>query len=246
LTPMTERTGPSLLIIKTGTTYPEIKARFGDFDQWFAPIFRARGIDCSILQVHTGEALPSPDVVGAVLITGSPAMVSDLEPWSEYTAAWLKQYVTDGGPTLGICYGHQLLAHSLGGVVADHPEGREIGTLPVRLTEAAQHDPIFGSLPPKFSAHLTHQQSVIRLPESAQLLASSAHEPHQAFRFGDRCWGVQFHPEFNAAIMAAYLDRHAARLRSDGIDTEALHEQTSQGAPSAPLVLERFADLIAS
>lgn len=232
-----------VLIIKTGDTYPEIKTHFGDFDSWFIPFFHARNLPTETVEVHRGGPLPAPARVRAVLITGSPAMVSHREAWSEYTAGWLRDYVVAGGLTLGVCYGHQLLAHALGGRVDDHPDGREIGTLPVRLNAAGQIDPLFEGLPSSFRAHLTHRQSVLELPSSAELLASSAQEPHQSFRVGSCCWGVQFHPEFNPDIMCAYLDRHKAQLEKEGTDTQPLYRDARAGAPEATGLLSRFATL---
>lgn len=232
-----------ILIIKTGSTYPEIAEKFGDFDEWFAPFLADSGLEYRRIEVHKGAELPAFQEVGAALITGSPAMVTDREPWSEYTANWLRGFVTGGGLALGVCYGHQLLAHALGGSVADHPLGREIGTLPIRLTEAADADPLLGSLPMEFNAHLSHRQSVISAPPGAVLLASSEHEPHQAFRFADRCWGIQFHPEFNGPIMQAYLNRHAENIVANETDMEALYARAALGACDAPRVLTRFAEL---
>ena len=240
---MTQTDFRPVLIIKAGSTYPEIAEKFGDFDDWFVPFLADKGLTPRRIEVHKGAELPVPQEVGAVLITGSPAMVTDRESWSENTAVWLQEFVTGGGLTLGVCYGHQLLAHALGGQVADHPLGREIGTLPVRLTEAAHADPLLGTLPSEFNAHLSHRQSVISAPPGAVLLASSEQEPHQAFRFGERCWGIQFHPEFNAPIMKAYLQRHAANIMAEGGDMEVLYSRADLGASDAPKVLTRFAEL---
>lgn len=233
-----------VLIIKTGDTYPEIEARFGDFDRWFIPFFQTHGLITKTVEVHRGAQLPGPEELCAVLVTGSPAMVSHREAWSEYTADWLKNYVAAGGLVLGVCYGHQLLAHALGGQVDDHPNGREIGTLPVRLSQAGQADSLLGGLPSPFRAHLTHRQSVLELPASAVLLASSQQEPHQAFRVGHRCWGVQFHPEFTPAIMCAYLDRHRTQLEQEEMDTQPLYRDAREGAPDAANLLDRFAQMI--
>lgn len=235
-----------VLIIKTGDTYPEIGAHFGDFDRWFIPFFQAQGLSTRTLEVHRGVPLPPLGQVRAVLITGSPAMVSHREPWSEATAGWLRDYVATGRFTLGVCYGHQLLAHAFGGRVEDHPDGREIGTLPVQLNDTGKADPLLGGLPAVFAAHLTHRQSVLKLPSSAELLASSTHESHQSFRIGSCCWGVQFHPEFTPSIMSAYLDRHRPQLEKEGVDTEALYRNAKAGAPEAARVLERFAQMVAN
>src|SRR5690606_2484463 len=119
---------------------------------------------------------------GAVL-TGSGAMVTDRLDWSEATAEWLRGAVAAGLPLLGICYGHQLLADALGGRVADHPDGREVGTIEVERLAAADGDALFDAAPARFRAHATHEQSVLELPPGAVALASSAHDANQAVRF---------------------------------------------------------------
>lgn len=232
-----------LLIIKTGQTYPDIHAEHGDFEDWFSRALQHPALSISVINPITGEHLPN-DADG-IVITGSPAMVSDREHWSEVTAAWLREAVGNDIPVLGICYGHQLLAHAMGGRVDYHPQGREIGTVPVQLTGEANDDPLFRDLPPVFDAHLTHRQSVLTLPEGARRLAHSGHEPNQAFRLGRHAWGVQFHPEFTSSIMAAYIGRLAPALRDEGVCDQHLLRGIGE-TPYARELLERFAQLVAA
>jgi GMP synthase (glutamine-hydrolysing) len=142
-----------------------------------------------------------------------------------------------------VCYGHQLLAHALGGKVDYHPDGRETGTQAVTLFDSAQDDPLFSQLPKQFPAQLTHKQSVIELPPGAVLLGRSTFEPHQAFRVGKNAWGVQFHPEFNEQIMKAYLEVQYPDLETEGLDANALLSSV-QPAPTASQLLRLFADWV--
>jgi GMP synthase (glutamine-hydrolysing) len=145
-------------------------------------------------------------------------------------------------PVLGICYGHQLLAHALGGEVAHHPQGVEIGTVRVQRHAAAHADALLGHLPDDFAAQATHWQSVRRLPPGAVLLAGNAFEPHHAFRVGPSAWGVQFHPEFSADALRAYVEGMGPVLARAGRDAA----QISAGlmdTPHAASVLPRFARL---
>jgi GMP synthase (glutamine-hydrolysing) len=148
-------------------------------------------------------------------------------------------------PVLGICYGHQLLAHALGGEVTHHPGGVEIGTVAVSLNETAAADPLLGGLPASFPAQAVHWQSVRRLPPGAVLLAGSAHEAHHAFRIGERAWGVQFHPEFSHGALGAYLDGLGELLATEGLDAPAIAARL-QATPEAASVLPRFAQLALS
>lgn len=226
-----------LLIIKTGSTFPELAARLGDFDAWVAAGLKGAAFTVS---VDHDQSLPPHAQIGGVVITGSPAMVTEQSAWMQTTADWLRTAVDTGLPVLGICFGHQLLAWALGGDVGWNPRGREIGTVPVRLTSPGENDPLLGALPPSFPAHVTHRQSVLRLPDGARLLASSEREPHQAFAVGATAWGVQFHPEFSAAAMRGYLEQFAAELVGEGFDTAGLHRDV-QETPAAATVLTRFA-----
>lgn len=233
---------PKMVILKTGSTYPTIKEQFGDFDEWFL-----RGLspelDITVLNAEAGELPGDPTDWDGIVVTGSPAMVSDQEPWSEKAAEWLAQAVDQAVPVLGVCYGHQLLAHALDGEVGYHPKGRESGTQRVELLASAQDDPLFGGMPSIFNAQLTHKQSVLRLPPGAVLLGHNEFEPHQAFRVGKCAWGVQFHPEFSDAVMRAYLGVQAPDLESEGFDSQAMIDSVTR-APEASGLLERFSALV--
>lgn len=229
-----------ILILKTGATHAPIRERLGDFDDWIAAGLRQGGATTFTHDAQAGGPPPSLDRVAGIVITGSHAMVSDREPWSEALVPWLQQAVAASVPTLGICYGHQLLAHALGGEVAHHPHGVEIGTVQVRLQSPACSDPLLGHLPPRFAAQAVHWQSVRRLPPQAVPLASSAHEAHHAFRLGHNAWGVQFHPEFSADALRAYLDGLGPTLAREGVDAARVAAGLME-TPEAASVLATFA-----
>lgn len=228
-----------LLILKAGATFPALAQTLGDFDDWIRTGLDAPGLDIRVVDARHGE-LPAPQALAGVVITGSHAMVSEREPWSEAAATWLRGAVQAGLPVLGICYGHQLLAHSLGGAVGYHPGGIEIGTVSVQLQPAAGDDRVLGDLPPVFPAQVVHRQSVQQLPDGAVRLAANAFEPNQAFRVGPAAWGVQFHPEFSAQAMRAYVERLGPELREEGHDPAALAAGVAD-TPAAARVLRNFA-----
>jgi GMP synthase (glutamine-hydrolysing) len=178
-------------------------------------------------------------VYSGAIITGSPAMVTDQAGWMQSLAVWIREAVDRAIPLLGVCFGHQLLAEAMGGCVDYHPEGREIGTVAIELTESGKRDPLLGCLPDMFTAHVTHAQSVLRLPADAVLLAANAYEAHQAFRAGECAWGVQFHPEFSADIMRGYIDERAAVLHAQGRDVAALTAAIAE-TEAANTLLKRF------
>jgi GMP synthase (glutamine-hydrolysing) len=234
-----------MLIVKTGTTLPEIAGRLGDFEDWIREGL-GPGVAVEVCRVDRGEPLPPARRVAGVVVTGSSAMVSAREPWSEATAAWLADAVGRRTPVLGVCFGHQLLAHALGGEVGPNPRGREIGTVAVRLTEAAEDDPLLGGAGAEVAVQATHQEAVLELPRDAVLLGSSALDPHQAFRVGGAdAWGVQFHPEFSAEVTLGYIRARAGELAGEGLDAGRLLAEVRE-TPRAREVLRRFAAVAGS
>lgn len=235
---------PELTILKVGSTFESIAAEHRDFDAW---IGNGAGVDLSLIQLVdavAGDALPDPRRLKAVVVTGSPAMVTDRAPWSERAAAWLADVVTAQTPLLGICYGHQLLAHALGGEVGNNPRGRQIGTVDVTLMAEALADPLLGVLRPVSHLPVSHLQSVIKLPPGARLLASAPRDPHHAFAVGARAWGVQFHPEFNATIARGYIRERREALTQEGLDPVELAASATDTEDGARL-LRRFMELSA-
>ncbi len=231
-----------LLIVKAGTTHAHIRERLGDFDDWIGAGLREGGAEVRTHDAQGDTPPPPLDTIAGIVITGSHAMVSDRPAWSEALVPWLQAAVRTETPVLGICYGHQLLAHALGGEVGHHPEGVEIGTVAVTLRTAAHDDPLLGALPGTFDAQAVHWQSVRRLPPGAVLLAGNAHEPHHAFRVGRNAWGVQFHPEFSDEALRAYLDGLGPTLAREGRDATHI-AATLKPTPEAASVLSRFARL---
>ena len=233
-----------LLIVQTGATLPALLQRHGDFPEWFRRGLRLKPEHITITRVDAHGRLPRARNFSAAVITGSGAMVSERLDWSERTAQWLRGAADAGLPMLGVCYGHQLLAHAFGGRVDYNPRGREIGTVQIECLPAAESDPLLGIAPARFRAHATHLQSVMRVPRGAVVLARSALDDSQAVRFAPRVWGVQFHPEFNVPHMRGYLRERFDIVRAEGLDAHGLIRSVS-AAPHARSLLRRFVEVAA-
>ena len=228
-------------MIKTGCTIDEIKPEYGDFEDWFA---EGLGVsDLLQIDVFRHQPLPEPGNLAGVLVTGSPAMVSARLDWSEYTARWLRQVVHTGIPVLGVCYGHQLLAHALGGLVGPNPGGRQIGTVRSQLIDNISNDPLFGHLPDTFTAQTSHSEVVLELPPGASRLATSPMDDNFVIRYTENAWGVQFHPEFSARVARDYIRYRADALLEEGLNPQVLLDNITESAESKS-VLQKFSELV--
>lgn len=228
-----------LLLIHVGYPPDDLRACLGDQTDWFRAAIGATGGDLTVVRPFLGEALPEPAEIDAAIITGSWSMVTDREPWSERTADWLRLAMAADTPLLGVCYGHQLMAHALGGEVDYHPRGREIGMRDITLTDAAKHDVLLEGLPDSFPAHLTHAQSVLTVPSGAVVLGSSEHDAHQILRYGPNALSVQFHPEFTPTIMSVCLERYANTYQREGYNVAEMIGML-QPTVAARTLLRRF------
>lgn len=209
-------------ILKVGTTVSSLVSRRGDFEDWFVQGMGLSIDECPVVD-GTATDLPDPASIAALVVTGAAAMVTDDEPWSLACERWLRVLVEQEVPVLGVCYGHQLLARAFGGEVGFSPGGDEVGTTQVIVNDEGQRDPLFAGLPSELTVQTSHRQSVIVLPRDARLLAGNDQDAHQVFAMGDRAWGVQFHPEFDADIIRGYLEDRSEGLQERGVDAESLH-----------------------
>jgi GMP synthase (glutamine-hydrolysing) len=232
-----------LIIIKAGSTFPALRQKLGDFEDWISHEMGSSNAAITVVNAMEGEALPPFDTLSGVIITGSPAMVTDKDAWMQVLIAWIPQVVERNIPLLGICFGHQLLAEAMGGHADYHPNGREMGTVSIQLTPEGKQDKLLGALPDDFLAHTTHAQTVIKLPANALRLAENSFEIHHAVRLGDSAWGVQFHPEFSAEIMRAYVSEQTPSLLKEGHNVEELTAAVCH-TDAANSLLKRFMTIV--
>jgi len=181
------------------------------------------GLELVVVRAHAGDPVPaSLDGYAALVVLGGDQHVYP-GPAGEPGAAWfadlealLRTAVRERVPTLGVCLGAQLLATAHVGTVAPAPAGPEIGAELVAKRDVAERDPLFANVPMLPDVIQWHHDEVTELPIGAVLLAASTNHPHQAFRLGDRAWGLQFHIECDTAMIAGWAEASEAELRELG------------------------------
>ncbi|MDD2364812.1 MAG: type 1 glutamine amidotransferase [Desulfuromonadaceae bacterium] len=149
-------------------------------------------------------ALPDVSDISALIVLGGAMGANDDQrhPFLADLKNLIRSVVESSTPYLGICLGGQLLAAALGGDVVSN-RWDELGTLEVSLTQEGVGDRLFSGIPDRFSTFQWHHDS-FDIPTGGVLLASSAACSNQAFRVGERAWGLQFHPEVTEPIVRAW------------------------------------------
>jgi GMP synthase-like glutamine amidotransferase len=162
------------------------------------------GLRLSVVRPHAGEPLPETlDGYAALIVMGGEQSAYDTGvEWFPRLESLLRKAVRYHVPTLGVCLGGQLLAQALGGRVERSEQGLEIGAKLVAKRDIAAEDPLFGPIPFAPDVIQYHSDEISVLPAGAVLLAASTYYPHQAFRVGDRAWGIQFHIETDTEMFA--------------------------------------------
>jgi GMP synthase (glutamine-hydrolysing) len=227
-----------ILLYKTGETAPELVRDIGDYERWFARVM-GEGVE---LEIHLGFAEPRHHRLGSydgMVITGSPRSLVEPEPWMDEAAATVRRAEEAGVPVLGVCFGHQLIGYAFGGRVRRNPNGWEVGTVEVALTDDGRRDPLFTGLAPLLRVNQSHQDEVADLGRARQL-ATGARTSHQAIAVGEHVRGVQFHPEMDGAVVRRLIEHRRHLLHGDPAETVDDMLARTGDTPDAEAVLRNF------
>jgi GMP synthase-like glutamine amidotransferase len=162
-------------------------------------------IPYQILNLESGIHLPKLDDFSTIIILGGPMNVyeEDRYPFLREEDLFIKEAIQRGKAVLGICLGAQLLAKALGAKVTKAPV-KEIGWYDVTLTKAGSDDPLFSRFPKTFPVFQWHEDT-FDIPAAGKLIASSNPIPHQAFRYGENAYGLQFHLEVTEQMIRDWM-----------------------------------------
>ncbi|MDR0780284.1 MAG: gamma-glutamyl-gamma-aminobutyrate hydrolase family protein [Pseudomonadales bacterium] len=176
------------------------------------PHLGARGHTLSLTALYKDAALPAVANFDWLLVLGGPMRVHDTarHPWLVDELALIRAAIDANKRVLGICLGAQLIAKALGGEVK--PNGcREIGWFPITREADATRSPVAAALPPTCDVFHWHSDT-FTLPQGATLLASSMASGNQAFLYGERVVGLQFHLETTFETARCLIDHAGDEL----------------------------------
>lgn len=217
------------------------------------PLIRQRGHRIRFVNFdREPEAQPSIDRYRGLIVLGGPMNVDEqaAHPHLATELRVIEQALKQDKPVLGICLGAQLLAHVLGAPVQRQAQP-EIGWYDLHTTEAGRGDPVLAPLGEGAPVFQWHGRRFEVPREGVHLARTDACEP-QAFRYGDRAYGFQFHLEMDLPLIERWLANPAYRreLAESGLghDAEAIHAHSRQRIAAmqdqADQVFNRFLDLI--
>lgn len=197
---------------------PEFDHISGDYPDMFQNLVgSAPDVELVPYDLAAGEFPASPDECDGWLTTGSRHSVYDPVRWIERLADLTRDIVASGRPFVGVCFGHQMIAHALGGRVERAARGWGVGVKEVRVAE-----------PPEwlglddYRVLNSHADQVTELPEGAVVLGGNDHCPVSLMALGDNVVGIQGHPEFVPAYVEALVRARRGTVIPDDVCEAAL------------------------
>ncbi len=190
---------------------------------------RAENVPYSLIDLSKDEKTPAVDDFTHLVIMGGPMAVYEMDhyPYLRDEARLIEQAVKANKHVLGVCLGAQMVAHALGARVYAGGK-KEIGWYEVSLTPEGMKDPLMFrlALDGRNSAQVFQWHGdTFDLPSGAVGLASSELYPHQAFRFSDRVYALQFHIEVTPLIVSDWLkDEKAVDLKTVDLDSKRIYQ----------------------
>ncbi|WP_417798240.1 type 1 glutamine amidotransferase [Terasakiella pusilla] len=192
-----------LLVCDTFTD--DLRAKYKcDYEDLFIDALLDVDKDLSFVAYHVYRGILPSSVqeCDGWLITGSKAGVYEQLPWMETLEAFLKEAYEADAPIIGVCFGHQILAYSLGGKVEKSEKGWGLGLQSYELLE-----PIAG-LEGGMDLYAIHQDQVVTLPDEARVFAKTDHCPNAGLRYKKRAVSFQPHPEFSREMETDLIMRN--------------------------------------
>ncbi len=205
----TQTMGHRIAILNNNTDRSAFAARFpDDGHKVVAKLQPLRpGWQFDVWQASDGEFPPDETDYQGFVLTGSVASVHDNAPWMLQLAALVQRLHARRTPLVGLCFGHQMVAHAMGGRVGASPGGWRIGTAP---THYSVQLPFMQPFQPQLNLVAAHEEQVLQPPPGARVIGGDAFAPAAALLLGEHIFTSQYHPELSRDFMRALLTEYAA------------------------------------
>lgn len=217
-----------IAILETGAPPEPLDAQYGRYGAMFEAMFDGAGapIMADTLSVFEGAAPPDPSAYDGYLITGSPAGAYESHEWIPPLERFIREAAALGKPTVGICFGHQVMAQAFGGAVEKSEKGWGAG---VHVYEVLDTPEWMNGAPERFACAVSHQDQVVRPPEGARRIAGSNFCLFGALEYAQGpAVSFQMHPEFEHAFAADLLSMREDRIPGDV--ARLAHETLKRGS----------------
>lgn len=192
-------------ILQTGHAPDALIDTAGNYDQMFRTLLDGNGFEFETFAVLDGVFPTGPDAADGWLITGSKFGVYEDHAWIPPLEDLVRGIDAKGLPLVGICFGHQIIAKALGGVVEKFDGGWAVGR--VEYQQDGQ----------TLALNAWHQDQVIKRPDGARVLAGNQFCANGILAYGDTIWTLQPHPEFSTDFVAELIEKRGRGVVPDAI-----------------------------
>lgn len=208
---------PMLGLLESDVLYPDLVDDYSSYGSMICQSLSAldKHLEFRHYHIQNGEFPENLNECDAYLITGSKTGVYDNEHWLEPLEQWIKKAYNNKVRMLGICFGHQMLAHSLGGHASKSDKGWGVGNhmtnilhLPIWLNDDSD----------AYQLIYSHKDQVESLPPRGKVLASSDFCEYAAWYISDQVLSFQGHPEFTPEYFRRLLERRRDDVGSELLD----------------------------
>lgn len=203
-------------ILQTDAVRPEFQAAHGDYPAMFRDLFSARPLaqqaDIHFTTYDVQRGMPDDTQCDAYVITGSKLSVYDDLEWIRQLAVYLQEVLDAGKKVVGVCFGHQLIAHFFGGQVQPAEGGWAVG---VHHSDVVCEHPWMVGDTKSVGLLSSHKDQVIELPDGAQIYLRNDFCPIAGFTIKDQVLTVQGHPEFSKDFAAELMNFRRTMLGED-------------------------------
>ncbi len=195
-------------ILVTGHPAPKLAPKYGEYNKLFEKLLAGQDLEFEAFFSVDDEAPDPNNVCDGYLVTGSGRNVTENAPWMGTLSDWLAKTYGQK-PIVGVCFGHQILAHALGGRVDVSGCGWTVGVTPYQRVDGGED----------FTASAWHQYEVAEAPTDARAFIETDTCRYAGLTYGDKALSYQMHPEFDDTYLAELYEDYSYVLSAEARQT---------------------------